>query len=136
MPVIEFESGGFYDGDIDKAMEEAQQKSVDEALEGFPVSAEHVHLMSGYPDQLLPALARKIDAGLVVMGSIARNALQRIFIGSTTEKVLDKLPCDLLVLKPLWFECQIPIRLEKHPAGYASERDVGAGNDSDKMNPV
>ena len=34
------------------------------------------------------------------MGAVSRRGLQRTFIGSTAEKVLDHLPCDLLIVKP------------------------------------
>ena len=40
----------------------------------------------------------------VVMGAIARSGLKRLFIGSTAERVLDRLPCDLVIIKPLDFE--------------------------------
>jgi nucleotide-binding universal stress UspA family protein len=34
------------------------------------------------------------------MGAIARSGLKRIFIGSTAEDVLERLPCDALIVKP------------------------------------
>lgn len=34
------------------------------------------------------------------MGAISRSFVADIFIGNTTEKVLDYLECDVLVLKP------------------------------------
>jgi universal stress protein E len=37
------------------------------------------------------------------MGAIARRGLSRLFIGSTAERVLDKLPCDLVIVKPAGF---------------------------------
>lgn len=41
------------------------------------------------------------DAGVdfVVMGAVSRSGLERIFLGSTAERVLDRLPCDLVVVK-------------------------------------
>ena len=44
--------------------------------------------------------SRKVGANLVVMGAVSRSGLNRIFIGNTAERVLDDLPCDVLVVKP------------------------------------
>jgi universal stress protein E len=33
------------------------------------------------------------------MGAVSRSALERLFIGSTAEEVLDRVPCDLLIVK-------------------------------------
>jgi universal stress protein E len=54
-------------------------------------------------DSLLKAAAEH-GADFVVMGAIARRGLKRLFIGSTAERVLDRLPCDLVIIKPLEFE--------------------------------
>ena len=47
------------------------------------------------------------------MGAIARNPFGRIFIGSTAERVLEQLPCDLLVVKPETF--RTPVSSERWP---------------------
>ena len=47
----------------------------------------------------LPARAKELNASAVVMGAVSRSRLDRILIGSTAEKVLDKLECDVLVIK-------------------------------------
>jgi nucleotide-binding universal stress UspA family protein len=58
------------------------------------------HLVNGPPHLEIPDVARKTRAALVVMGAISRSRLQRLFIGNTAERVLDALPCDVLVIKP------------------------------------
>jgi universal stress protein E len=42
------------------------------------------------------------------MGAISRTRLQEVFIGSTAERVLDRLPCDVLVVKPGDFAERLP----------------------------
>jgi universal stress protein E len=37
------------------------------------------------------------------MGAVSRSWLQNVFIGHTAERVLDRLPCDLMVVKPSEF---------------------------------
>lgn len=58
------------------------------------------HLVESDPQFAIPHVARKVGADLVVMGAVSRSGLKRVFIGNTAEKVLDSLPCDVLVIKP------------------------------------
>jgi universal stress protein E len=53
-----------------------------------------VLLVSGRP------WARKIKADVVVMGTTARQGLRALVIGNAAERVLAKVPCDVLALKP------------------------------------
>ncbi|MBL4820456.1 MAG: universal stress protein [Gammaproteobacteria bacterium] len=48
----------------------------------------------------LPALADLVQASAVVMGAVSRSRVDRLLIGNTAEKVLDKLECDVLIVKP------------------------------------
>jgi universal stress protein E len=71
-----------------------------EALGGYGIARSKGHLICGDPATEIPALARSLRAGLVVMGAVSRTGLKRIFIGNTAEHVLDSLHCDVLVVKP------------------------------------
>ncbi|MEO8063535.1 MAG: universal stress protein [Pseudomonadota bacterium] len=55
----------------------------------------------------IPELARKLRADLVVMGAVSRSGLKRVFIGNTAERVLNALPCDVLVVKPAHYEKRV-----------------------------
>jgi universal stress protein E len=44
---------------------------------------------------------------LLVMGAYARGWVYNVMVGSTTERILDLLPCDVLVVKPASFECPL-----------------------------
>lgn len=58
------------------------------------------HLEMGDPAYVLPTIARSLKAQMVVMGAVARSRIDRLFVGSTAEQVLDALPCDVLIIKP------------------------------------
>ncbi len=66
------------------------------------------HLLVGNPDVLLPATARRLRAGAVVMGMMSRRGLKRLFIGNSAERLLDNLRCDVLVVKPPRFSARLP----------------------------
>lgn len=81
-----------------------QHKARFDEITGFHrIDPARAHLVAGAAHEELPELARKLDAALVVMGAVARKRLQRLFIGSTAERTLEHLPCDLLIVKPAWF---------------------------------
>lgn len=68
------------------------------ADEGLPES--RLLLEAGDPRQVVPETAARLGANLVVMGGVARSRLRRWLIGSTAESVLDRLECDVLIIKP------------------------------------
>lgn len=57
-------------------------------------------MSEGYPsEQIFDAIAR-LDADLLVMGTIEKHGLAGMLLGGTAEKVLDALDIALLVIKP------------------------------------
>lgn len=75
---------------------------------GVPPRARHLHM--GITASELCNAARSTRASLVVMGAVSRSTLRRIFIGSTAESALDKLTCDVLVVKPVGFRSAVGVR--------------------------
>jgi universal stress protein E len=68
------------------------------------------HLLKGYPRKVIPAFARKIEADLVVMGTVARTGISGFFMGNTAETILNQLDCSVLAIKPQEFKT--PVSLE------------------------
>ena len=106
---------------LDEKIEQDHQQRLDNLMDDYPVLIDQTHMMAGDPAKLLPKLATDLDAGLVVMGAIGRNPLQRVFVGSTTEKVLDKLPCDLLIVKPDWYSTSVMASTPEYYEGTRQE---------------
>ena len=100
--------------EIEQQMHEDHQKRFSEITSFHGVPEENAHLVAGMTHEELPAIAEKLSADVVVMGAVARNRWKRLFIGATAERTLEQLPCDLLIVKPDWF--QTPVELEKHEA--------------------
>jgi len=91
---------------LDKARQ-AHDKALDAlaADGGFP--AGQVHFREGNPSKVLPDVAGELHADIVVMGAIARSALQRSIVGHTAETALDRFPCDVVIVKPDGFESPV-----------------------------
>ena len=51
------------------------------------------------PHHAIEDLARKVQAGLIVVGASEGNALQRAFLGSTADRVIRKAPCPVFVVR-------------------------------------
>ncbi len=57
--------------------------------------------------QAIPMRPRARGRAEKLMGAVARNRWKRLFIGATAERTLEFLPCDLLIVKPDWFETPV-----------------------------
>ncbi len=58
-----------------------------------------LHVLKGNPGKVLPGLARELGAGLIVMGTAARSGLSGVLIGNTSEAVVFRSDCSLLIVK-------------------------------------
>ena len=76
---------------------------VDQLAVSAGIPRARLHIRMGNVADELCAVARRTSAGIVVMGGVSRSALARFFIGNTAERVLDKLTCDVLIVKPRAF---------------------------------
>jgi universal stress protein E len=91
---------------------EAERKRIAAQLDGIvgahQLPAQRVHLEQGAAAEVLPRMADQLSAALVVMGVVSRSRLQEVFVGSTAERVLDRIGCDVLVVKPADFTEKLP----------------------------
>jgi universal stress protein E len=79
--------------------QEAKLKEVSAVVSDYRIGPANIHLEVGGPGEVLPRMAKVLDADVVAMGAISRSGLKRVFIGSTAEDVLEHLPCDALIVK-------------------------------------
>ena len=85
--------------EITDAMSAEHSAAVHALTDALKLPRERVHIPHGGAREQLVAMAETLPADLVVMGAVSRSVLQRLFIGSTAEEVLDRLPCDVLIVK-------------------------------------
>ena len=99
--------------EIEKQMREQHEKRFNEVIGFHDIDEDHAHLIAGLTHEELPELAEKVKADVVVMGAVSRNRWKRLFIGATAERTLEHLPCDLLIVKPDWFQTPADISDER-----------------------
>lgn len=69
-----------------------------------------MHLVKGGPRKEIPALAKKVKADLIVMGTVARIGVPGFIMGNTAETILNQIDCSVLAIKPPGFVT--PVTLE------------------------
>jgi nucleotide-binding universal stress UspA family protein len=59
----------------------------------------HEHVAFGSPADEIVGIAHDLDAGMIVIGSHGRGAIERVLLGSTAERVVRAARCPVLVVK-------------------------------------
>ena len=77
-----------------------------------------LYLTCDSPSHAILQLAEEKQPDLVVMGTISRGGIAGVLVGNTAEKLLDRLDCSLLTVKPDDFVC--PLSLEPAEGKRAS----------------
>ena len=96
--------GGVFVSEEDLRQErEARMDSVKRVTDPWHIDDAHIHLELGGPAATLPLAADNLHADVIVMGAVSRRGLKRVLMGSTAEDVLERLPCDALIVKPPGF---------------------------------
>ncbi len=97
--------GGYYVGVdshqeyIDKTAAHHRDKLL-AFLEDFDVDLENVHLVEGEPEESIIDLTRELSAAFLLVGTTYRTGL----LGSTAERILDNVECDVIAIKPPGFQ--------------------------------
>jgi universal stress protein E len=93
--------------DVTAQLEMSYTEAVRALAKKHGIPRERVHVLQGRTRELLISSTDELRADIVVMGAISRSAIERLFVGSTAEAVLDRLHCDVLIVKPVAFKSSI-----------------------------
>ena len=70
----------------------------------FDINKNNTYVEEGLPETVIAQVALKIDAELLILGTVGRTGISAALIGNTAEHVIDQLNCDVLALKPEGYE--------------------------------
>ncbi|MDP9011934.1 MAG: universal stress protein [Pseudomonadota bacterium] len=91
------------------AAERALRRSqIKRLTDEYEVADANLHVDAGSTAEYLPWMAAEWRVDILAMGATARGGLKRVLIGSTAERVLERLPCDVLVVKSPDFAKNLP----------------------------
>jgi universal stress protein E len=78
----------------------AHKNKMESLLKEHDLFINPYHVLEGRADIAIPNIANKIDAQLLILGTVGRTGLSGAFIGNTAEHILANMNCDILTLKP------------------------------------
>ena len=108
------------DAEVDSALASHEQQirgRLDKLLAGGDANASEIqiHLYRGNSASVIRSVADRIEADLMVMGTVCRTGAAGFLIGNTAETVLADITCSILAMKPAGFVT--PVQLEEpHPS--------------------
>ncbi len=70
------------------------------SLEPFAIPQARMHYPIGKPSKVIARKAQQMNADLLVMGTWAHKMRQIVGLGNTAEKILGKVPCNVLTISP------------------------------------
>jgi universal stress protein E len=85
--------------ELEQNVREMHREKLSALAERNGISGDDIHQLPGRTHEILPMFARAQGADVIVMGALQRRVLKRRVLGSTAEKVLDHLPCDILIAR-------------------------------------
>jgi universal stress protein E len=74
----------------------------------FDIEDAQLHIAAASAWEYLPRMAAECHADIVFMGTVSRSNLERLIIGSTAERMLEPLQCDVLLVKSTHFAHDLP----------------------------
>jgi universal stress protein E len=90
---------------IDFSQHEARRRgalapTVEHLCNTWHLNPDQIHIVAGQAQKVIPSIANKLRADMVVIGTSGKTGLKARVIGNTAEKVLTHLRTDLLAIKP------------------------------------
>jgi universal stress protein E len=64
------------------------------------IGKDHLHIRQGHPVKIIPSIANKLKASLVVSGTVGRKGVKGKLMGNTAEGILENLRTDIVTVKP------------------------------------
>ena len=94
--------------ELEEATEKHARTALERTLRGVDIPRSRQYLIARHPIDAIAQAAAAIGSDIVVMGAISRSGIKRLVLGNTAEKLLDHLPCDVLIVKPRRFAHRVP----------------------------
>jgi universal stress protein E len=92
---------------ITKGRRDEQFATAYKLAETQDIPRKNVHLGEGAADLVVNRYASQIEAGVIVIGTVARSGTSGLFIGNTAESVMEKTRSDVFVVKLEDFESPV-----------------------------
>jgi universal stress protein E len=88
-----------YENEYLEEIRDEREKVLNKILDPFDIPPTHRHIFTGETDQVIYDYIKQHSTSLLVMGSSAREGLAGLMTGNTAERILNRIECDLLVIR-------------------------------------
>ncbi|MDH5275104.1 MAG: universal stress protein [Gammaproteobacteria bacterium] len=95
--------------------DDSQLDAVERLAKRYGVPPARRYVIPGKTTQVLPEVAEMTSADVLVLGAVSRSRLHQPFIGTTAERVIDRVECDLFVVKPVGYKSPVSRRRPRMP---------------------
>jgi universal stress protein E len=85
----------------------ARAATLHELAREFRVGAERVHVLPGEPEVTLPAFTAQRRYDVLVLGALTHRGDLAALVGTLTNKLVDVLECDFVLVKPGTYSCPV-----------------------------
>ncbi len=76
-----------------------QLKAAQRIAKQYEITENQVYVREGAADRVINDYSRELDAGVIVLGTVARSGISGLFIGNTAESVMEHAQSDVVVVK-------------------------------------
>jgi universal stress protein E len=77
-----------------------QQSILNRAVAELHSDKHHCHIAHGLPEDAIPIKAHQLDVNILIMGAAEHTGLINSIKGHISERLINQIPCDILVIKP------------------------------------
>jgi universal stress protein E len=107
---------------VDPGMREAHVAVLQELTRAVGLQGSRVHVLSGTPEQALPAFASDRSYDAFIMGALTHRKGLSALVGTLTAKLLEALDCDFVLVKPSSYRSQVELSTAPSPSESEDER--------------
>lgn len=86
--------------DLEKVIADGHREATANYAESYGIPIDNQHVWGGEPSSVIPGIAQECNADLIIIGTVARDGLSNMLVGNTSEKIIDKLNADVLIINP------------------------------------
>ena len=90
--------------------------AVERLARRFGVPPANRYVFPGEATRVLPEAVGRVGADILLLGAVSRSRLEQPFIGTTAERVIDRVECDVFVVKPVGYRSPVSRRRPRLPA--------------------
>jgi len=97
-------------GELDKILAAGEKTAFDvlgKVATPLGIPRSRLHVVGRHPTDAVEEIAAQTGSQIVALGSISRSGVGRLLIGNTAEALIDRLKCDVLVVKPPEFRHKV-----------------------------